>query len=183
MADKALIIDAHSRGVPWEEIGASLSPRRSSEAVQLAARRMRRRGEWPVVRDAVREMPSGPGRPRNRVRTRAVSPRFAPEVAATLRAVAAAADMRLGAVVEEALARAVARHDGRKVSRAPLGLDPGGKVRIAGGSRSETVSVCVDAETFAALRKITPDVTASAAVHDACARLLQDLHYVIALVA
>src|SRR5688572_18295974 len=111
-AEKVHIIDAAGRGVPWDEIGASLKPPRSSEAVQLEARRMRKRGEWPTDESTVRLRPEGPGRPRNRVRTVPVSVRLAPEIDMALRLVAESAGVRVGKVVDEAVRRAVKRLNG-----------------------------------------------------------------------
>lgn len=178
-AEKSHIIDAAGRGVPWDEIGASLSPPRSSEAVQLAARRMRKRGEWPTNESAVRLRPEGPGRPRNRTRTVAVSVRLAPEVDTALRIVAESAGVRVGKVVDEAVRRAVKRLHGGRVSGPPLGLDPGDAVVISSGNKSETLSVCVDAAAFEALREsaAAEGIAPMTAVHDAVIRLLQDLHF------
>jgi hypothetical protein len=178
-AEKSHIADAAARGVPWDEIGASLSPPRSSEAVQLAARRMRKRGEWPTNESAVRLRPEGPGRPCNRVRTVPVSVRLAPEVDMALRTVAKSAGVRVGKVVDEAVKRAVKRLQGKRVSGPPLGLARGGTVSISAGNKSETVSVCVDAAAFEALQKsaAAKDIAPMTAVHDAVVRLLQDLNF------
>jgi hypothetical protein len=178
-AEKSHIIDAVGRGVPWDQIGASLSPPRSSEAVQLAARRMRRRGEWPDNKSAVRMHPEGSGRPRNRVRTVPISVRLAPQVDTALRDVADAAGMRIGKVVDVAVQRAVKRLSGGRVSSRPLGLDPGEAATIEAGSKTETLSVCINAEALDILREhfADTDVAPMTAVHDAIVRLLADLHF------
>jgi hypothetical protein len=178
-AEKSRIADAAARGVPWDEIGASLSPPRSSEAVQLAARRMRKRGEWPTNESAVRLRPDGPGRPCNRVRTVPVSVRLAPEVDKALRDVADAAGVRVGKVVDEAVKRFVKWLSAEHVSDEPLGLDPGDEVVISAGNKSETISVCIDKQAFDALCEhyADTDTAPMSAVHNAVVRLLQDLNF------
>jgi hypothetical protein len=141
---------------------------------------MRRAGEWPDNPLSVRTRPDGPGRPRNRKASTEVSVRFAPDVAEALRDIAEAAgygSRRVGLVLNEAVQRAVARADGESVSPTPLGLDPGKPVRLRGGGRTVTLSVCVDADEYAALTDHFSGVSPTVALHDAAIRLLQDLNY------
>ncbi len=180
-AEKSHIIAAAGRGVPWDVIGESLSPPRSSEAVQLAARRMRLRGEWPENAAAVRLSPSGgkPGRPRNRAPTTPVSVRLAPEVNDAVRLVAESAGVRVGKVVEAAVVRAVERLHSGRVKGPPFGLDRGEVVEITAGNKSETCSVCIDEAAFVELREhaATEGKLPMAAIHDAILRLLVDLNF------
>ena len=176
-AEKATIVARADAGVPWEDIGREIG--RSATAVEYAARRMRRRGEWPANPDSVRELPAGgPGRPRNRQRTAAVSVRFAPDVDAALRDVAVAAGFgrRVGKVLTEAIARAVRRAQRKRVNDTPLDLDPGKPVALEDGDKVVTMSVCVDADVFDQLVALA-DVPPTTAVHDAAVQLLQDLNY------
>jgi hypothetical protein len=177
-AERTHILAAVGRGVPWDEIGASLSPPRSSEAVQLMARRMRRAGSWPKNPEAVRLLPGGKvGRPPNRVRTIPISTRLSPQVDDAVRLVAASAGVRVGKVVDEAVQRAVERATVGRVKGPPLGLDPGEAVVIEAGNKTATLSVCTNVEALHALREHVPGVPLMAAVHDAIVRLLVDLNF------
>lgn len=186
-AEKDHIRTRADQGATWEEIGRELGDLfgslRSSTAVAFAARRMRDAGEWPDNPLSVRKRPAGPGRPRNRKRSIEASIRFAPDVAAALRDVAEAAgydSRRTGAVLNEAARRAVARAQRKRVNGTPFALDPGTPVDLVGGNRSTTLSLCIDADVYAAFVAAFPDAPPTTALHDAAVKLLQDLNYRIA---
>lgn len=176
---KTLMIRRFGEGKTWDQIAAELG--RSSEAVQRAARRMRKRGEWPNGGETPREQPDGPGRPRNKIQTRSISPRFSPDIAQALRAVSKSADVRIGVVLSTAISREIGRLHKRKLDPNPLGLDPGKREKLHDGSRSETIAAFVpldEYKTFVKLAK-AEGWTPAYAVTVACHRLLIDLNYVI----
>jgi hypothetical protein len=177
---KALMIRRLGEGKTWDQIAAELG--RSSEALQRAARRMRKRNEWPSSSDAPREQPDGPGRPRNKVQSRSISPRFSPDIAQALRAVSKSADVRIGVVLSTAITREIGRLNKRALDKTPLGLDPGKTEKLYDGSRSETIAAFVpldDYKTFVKLAAKNEGWTPAYAVTIACHRLLTDLNYVI----
>ena len=181
--DKAEIVRRADAGETWEAIGQALG--RSSTAVEHAAHRMRKRGEWPRNSRSARLPPDGPGRPRNRVATTAVSVRVSAEVEVALRDVAARAGLgnRVGTVLTEAITRAVARADDtelpalsvKRLSSKSRAADR----RLVSAPRSRTVSVCVDAQALADLVRRNPTLAPTGVVGDAAERLLQDLGYVL----
>ena len=175
--EKQRIIDLADAGESWEAIGRELG--RSSTAVEHAAHRMRKRGEWPANPSAVRLPPDGPGRPRNRKSTTAVSVRVSPPVEAALRSVAKAADLQPGRIVTLAVQRAVAQAKRRKQPPLPNSL-PRKLTTLAIAAKTSTLSVCVDADAYAELTAAQPDVSPTTLAHDAALRLLIDIGYRLA---
>lgn len=176
-AEKAQIVQLADSGESWEAIGRALN--RSATAVETAARRMRERGEWPFSDDAVRLPPDGPGRPRNRKPTTSVSVRVSPVVEAALRDVAADAGYgrRVGRVLTEAVERALARAQKRKP--APLTFDQFvTPCKLANTAKTNTVSVCVDANAFDALTACYPEQAPMSVLYAAIEQLLHDIGYV-----
>jgi len=176
-ADKAQIVHLADKGESWEAIGQLLG--RSATAVETAARRMRERGEWPHNPNAVRLPPDGPGRPRNRRPTTSVSVRVSPAVEAALRDVAddAGYGRRIGRVLTEAVERALARAQRRKP--AALTFDQFvSPCELAAAAKTNTVSVCVDANAFEALTACYPEHAPMSVLYDAIEQLLRDIGYV-----
>jgi hypothetical protein len=175
------LIDLRHRGVPWEECAKQLG--RTASALNLAARRLRDQGKWRLAngRPAKGAPRAGvKGRPRNATPSAAISPRFAPDVADALRTIAASAGVRVGLVIAEAMQRGLDRHAKRRVSRAPLGLEPGERFDLVAGNRTTTLAVNVPQaiyEPFAALYGAEGYV--ATAITDAVHRLLGDLNYTL----
>lgn len=173
------LITLRHGGASWDACARDLG--KSVAALNIVARRLRDRGEWKLANGhAARGAPrvGARGRPRNTIPSTPISLRFSPDVIAALRTVAQCAGVRVGLVVAEAMQRAVDRQAERRVSRQPLGLDPGERFDLCDGTCTETLAVNVPRPLFDAL----VDTSASAeramtqitaAVH----KLLRDLNY------
>lgn len=175
------LIELRHRGVSWEECAKQLG--RTASALNLMARRLRDRKEWKLAngRPAKGAPRAGvKGRPRNATPSAAISPRFAPDVADALRTVANMAGVRVGLVIAEAMQRALDRHAKRRVSRTPLGLEPGERFDLVSGNRTITLAANVPKplyDLFVAAfgeREYT-----MAAITNAAHRLLADLNYTL----
>lgn len=175
--DQRLIALRHA-GTPWPECARRLL--HSVAALRMRANRLRDAGEWKTpdgkpARGAPK--PGGRGRPRLVVPNVPASIRLAPDAANALRTVAACASLRLGEVVAEAMQRAVDRAANKRVSRPPLGLDPGEPFDLCDGNKSETLSVNVPKPLYEAFIATTPGKQPTSAIADAVHRLLRDLNY------
>ena len=173
------LITMRHGGASWRDCSAELG--RTPAALNIVARRLRDRGEWTLANGKPAQgapRAGSRGRPRNAIPSAPVSLRFAPDVAAALRGLSRDAGKREGEVVAEAMQRALARHLGKRVSRTPLDLEPGERVDVCDGLRSETIAVNVPRPLFddliAALGSADYPMTL---IGDAVHRLLHDLNY------
>lgn len=174
------LIDLRHTGTPWDECAKKLHM--TTPALQLRARRLRDSKQWRLSdgRPARGAPKRGQrGRPRAIVPRTPISPRFAPDVDAALRTVAACANLRLGEILTEAMQRAVDRAAGERVSKTPLGLDPGSPFQLCNGIRSAVMAVNVPRPLYEALVALDPDKPAMTAIADAAHQLLADLNYQI----
>lgn len=175
------LIELRHSGASWKRCGAELG--RTRQAMQMQARRLRDAGKWTLPDGSpARGAPvlAGPatGRPRNDIPSVSLSLRFALDVDLLIRELADAADMRLGQVVAEAMTRAVARANRKRVSRTPLGLTPGEPTDVAAGRRSITIGVNVPQPLYEQVEAIRPpDVPMMTLVAEQVHRMLADLNY------
>jgi len=181
--DRTTMIKMISGGATWEEVAAKLG--RGVEAVQRASSRMRDAGKWPDVPDAVRELPKGPGRPRNRKPSKKISPRFSPSVSSAVREVAAQSSVRTGQVLEEAVRQYIETNYKQGNTRylreeATLQLLQAGDVReLEAYPREETMSVSILQASFEAIGEVAErgNWYVSAVIVDAVHALLAELGY------
>lgn len=176
------LIDLRHRGATWGECVDRLGGTPAS--LRGRASRLRDAKQWTLVDgSAAKGAPKAGrlGRPRNKIPTVPVSPRFAPDVAAALRVVAACAGVRLGVVITTAMRRAVDRANGIPLEQYPLGLEPGKPFDLADSRRDITVGVNVSQPAYDALVKHSERLWIGAPINTAVTYaahdLLRDLNY------
>jgi hypothetical protein len=171
------LIDLRHEGTSWSRCAELLGY--SVDALKTRARRLRDAEAWLLAdgSPACGQPSLSRGRPKNRVPTVPVSPRFSPDTAEALRMVARCAGLRLGEVVAEAMQRAVDRSEGRRPSTLPCGLERGEIAELCDGQHTETISVNVPLPIFDACTALDPSRPAMTVIAEVVTRLLVDLNY------
>lgn len=171
------LIELRHDGKPWQDCARELGC--SINSLKTRARRLRDARQWKLTNGkAARGAPSTDrGRPRAEVPRIPVSIRVTPSTAEALRGLALTTEMRLGEVVAEAMQREVERAAKTRPSRTPLGLDPGERVDLLGGHRTETISVNVPRPLYDEVIALAPKDPAMSTIFGVVSRLLVDLNY------